>query len=63
MIPRPASTTRRRPEECNAAERNILKFCGIGPVRETLLGMVETASDEKRCHWLEAVRDLDERMR
>jgi putative NADPH-quinone reductase len=33
-------------------ERNILKFSGIKPVRESLYGMVDDASDEKRKEWL-----------
>ena len=39
-----------------ALERNILKFVGITPVRESLFGMIETASAEKRSGWL---KDLD----
>jgi putative NADPH-quinone reductase len=39
-------------------ERNILGFCGIGPVRRTLLGMVEGASDVQRQRWLERIRAL-----
>jgi len=29
-------------------ERSVLRFAGMAPVRETLLGMVDTASDAKR---------------
>jgi hypothetical protein len=29
-------------------ERSVLKFAGMKPVRETLLGMVDAASDAKR---------------
>lgn len=39
-------------------ERNILKFCGIGPVRESLFGMVDSASDARRGRWLGRMRDL-----
>lgn len=35
--------------------RNILNFVGISPVRETLLGMVEAASDAKRRRWIAAM--------
>ena len=38
--------------------RNILNFVGISPVRETLLGMVEGASDAKRSQWLKKMREL-----
>ncbi len=33
-------------------ERNILKFCGVSPIRETIFGMVENASTSKRAKWL-----------
>jgi putative NADPH-quinone reductase len=38
-------------------ERNILKFCGIGPISETLIGSVETSA-AKRQAWLETMRQL-----
>ena len=34
-------------------ERNILAFCGIGPIKDTLLGGVEQAGPVKVGHWLE----------
>lgn len=37
-------------------ERNILGFCGIGPVRETLVGMVE--SEKRRAKWLQTMNRL-----
>jgi putative NADPH-quinone reductase len=39
-------------------ERNILGFCGIAPIRETLIGMVESMSDAKRAKWLEKLKQL-----
>lgn len=33
-------------------ERNILGFVGIGPIKETLIGMVETCGDAARQKWL-----------
>ncbi len=39
-------------------ERNILGFVGIGPIRETLIGMVEACSAAKRQKWLEKLRAL-----
>lgn len=38
-------------------ERNILRFVGIGPVRETLIGMVEASADA-RLTWLDRARVL-----
>ena len=37
-------------------ERNILKFSGIGPVRESLFGMVEQADARRRAKWSEKMR-------
>jgi putative NADPH-quinone reductase len=39
-------------------ERNILRFAGIRPVRETLIGSVESIGDEGRRQWLAKVRAL-----
>ena len=39
-------------------ERNILRFCGIGPIRESLFGIVEAASPAKRERWLAAMHRL-----
>jgi putative NADPH-quinone reductase len=39
-------------------ERNILRFSGIKPVRETVIGSVEAGGVEGRNRWLEAVRTL-----
>jgi putative NADPH-quinone reductase len=39
-------------------ERNILKFAGIKPVRTTLFGGVESASNDKRTGWLQAMEKL-----
>lgn len=39
-------------------ERNILEFCGIGPVKETLIGGVDAIDDRKRRRWLEKMRQL-----
>jgi putative NADPH-quinone reductase len=38
-------------------ERNVLRFCGVGPIRETLIGRVE-AKPAVRERWLEKMRDL-----
>ena len=39
-------------------ERNILKFAGIAPVRESLFGMVDSASDRRRAGWLRRLEAL-----
>ena len=39
-------------------ERSILGFCGIGPIRESLIGMIETADTAKRDKWLRKMRRL-----
>ncbi len=39
-------------------ERNLLGFVGIGPVRETLIGSVETCGGAAREKWLDKLRSL-----
>jgi putative NADPH-quinone reductase len=39
-------------------ERNILKFAGLGPIRETLIGGVESIGDAKRKAWLDKLRQF-----
>ncbi|RAZ91004.1 flavodoxin family protein [Mesorhizobium hawassense] len=41
--------------------RGILNFVGIRPVRETLYGMVASASDAKRAKWLGQMRVFGQR--
>jgi putative NADPH-quinone reductase len=43
-------------------EHSVLKFAGMKPVRETLLGMVDAASDAKRRRWLDRVRNYGRRL-
>jgi len=38
--------------------RNILGFCGVSPVRTTLIGLVEGAGPERTARRIAAVRDL-----
>ena len=44
-------------------ERSILAFIGVRPIRETLIGMVESASEKRRKAWLDKLRALGERGR
>ena len=44
-------------------ERNILGFVGVKPIRSTLFGMVEQASEKKRLAWLEKMREFGRRAR
>lgn len=39
-------------------ERNVLAFCGIGPIRESLVGTVEAPDDAARKAWLARMREL-----
>ncbi len=39
-------------------KRNVLAFCGIGPVRDTLIGNVEGCGAAARGRWLERMRTL-----
>jgi putative NADPH-quinone reductase len=42
-------------------ERSILRFVGIKPVRETLIGMVGDAGEARRRRWLDRMRDYGRR--
>ena len=44
-------------------ERNILRFCGISPIRESLIGSVEQCGDAKRAKWLAHMSELGQRGR
>lgn len=44
-----------------ALNRNILGFVGIAPIRTTLFGMVEKATEKKRRGWLGQMRALGTR--
>lgn len=44
-------------------ERNILRFSGIGPIRETLIGSIDAIGPEKRAAWLERLTELGRRGR
>jgi hypothetical protein len=39
-------------------ERNILRFLGLAPVRETLIGMVEDMDETKLQEWTEKLESL-----
>jgi putative NADPH-quinone reductase len=39
-------------------KRNILGFCGVGPIRTSIHGMVEAVGDAKRKRWLEEMEAL-----
>jgi putative NADPH-quinone reductase len=41
-----------RAHSLKSLERNILKFVGIRPVRESLFGLVEAADEDRRTAWL-----------
>ncbi|MGQ9427413.1 NAD(P)H-dependent oxidoreductase [Gilvimarinus sp. F26214L] len=50
-----------RAHSLKSLERNILKFVGIKPVRETLIGMVENASAKQRARWMKSLQNLGAR--
>ncbi|MFO8045580.1 MAG: NAD(P)H-dependent oxidoreductase [Halomonas sp.] len=47
-----------RAHSVKSLERNILGFVGLSPVRETLIGGVETISDQKRNAWFRKLHEL-----
>jgi putative NADPH-quinone reductase len=44
-------------------ERSILRFSGMAPVRETLLGMVDAASHARRRRWFDRMNRYGQRLR
>jgi len=51
-----------RAHSLRSLERNILRFCGVSPVRHSLVGLVE-GSPRRRERWLETMRALGRRAR
>lgn len=47
-----------RAHSLKSLERNILSICGIGPVRTTIIGMVEDSSPAKHQAWRDQLRAL-----
>jgi len=47
-----------RAHSLKSLERNILAFCGIGPIKSTLIGMIETIDENKRKQWIDKVAML-----
>ena len=47
-----------RAHSLKSLERNVLRFVGIRPIRETLIGMVETVDRAAHEKWLEKLRAL-----
>jgi NAD(P)H dehydrogenase (quinone) len=49
------------PHALKLLKNNILNFIGVGPVRETLLGMVPDSSDATRDQWLKQAEAMGQR--
>ncbi len=47
----------------NQLRRSVLQFCGISPVKVSYIGIVKTATEEKRSQWLQRVRDMGTRLK
>lgn len=50
-----------RAHSLKSLERNILKFTGIGPIRESLVGSIESADGRHRQGWLKKMHRYGER--
>jgi len=44
-------------------ERSVLRFAGVKPVREKLLGMVQVADEARRRRWLDWIKDQGKQLR
>lgn len=47
-----------RAHSLKSLERNILNFCGIKPVKETLIGRVEDPDRKRNAKWLDRMQTL-----
>jgi putative NADPH-quinone reductase len=47
-----------RAHSLKSLKRNVLKFCGLAPVRSSVVGSVEAISQARRGRWLENMRRL-----
>ena len=47
-----------RAHSVKSLERNVLGFVGLSPVRETLIGSVETMSEQQRHAWVSKLHEL-----
>lgn len=47
-----------RAHSLKSLERNILKFCGVSPVKETLIGMAENMTDASYARWIERLHSM-----
>jgi putative NADPH-quinone reductase len=47
-----------RAHSLKSLERNILAFCGFGPIRDTVIGFVEALSDGERAEVVAEVEKL-----
>jgi putative NADPH-quinone reductase len=47
-----------RAHSLKSLQRNILGFCGVKPVRATLVGMVDRLDDAARARWLAKLAEL-----
>jgi putative NADPH-quinone reductase len=50
-----------RAHSLKSFERNILAFCGVGPIRASVIGGVEAADSRKRGTWLARMQALGAR--
>ncbi|MCR2806402.1 NAD(P)H-dependent oxidoreductase [Paenibacillus soyae] len=46
----------------NVMKRNILKFCGIKPIRLTEIGPVKPSTQEQRAKWLDRIHRLGSKL-
>ena len=47
-----------RAHSLSSLQRNILGFCGIRPVKSTLIGNIEGMTEPQRLNWLDEMRGL-----
>ncbi len=50
-----------RAHSLRSFEHNVLAFCGIRPVRDTVIGLIETGGAPRHQKWLQKIGSLGER--
>ena len=50
-----------RAHSLKSFEHNILAFCGVRPVRDTVVGLVESGGEARHRQWLDKMRELGQR--
>jgi len=51
-----------RSPSVNQLKRSILEFCGVKPVKVTFVGIIKTATPEKRATWIRKIYSMGQKL-